>query len=86
MDRHLMAFSNIGALLVRMKQGDDSRDKEGSLDVIFAQKIANARHAGTRTILPRAQTARRFMAPTQHLRLVIGIEREGNRRTRAARP
>ena len=85
-DADLVAFGHDAALLVGIQERGHGRHVEARRHAVPLQDVEDARHAPAVAVLALRQLADRAAAIAQLVGLVIGVERERDRATRAALP
>ena len=77
-DADLVPFGHHAALLVGVDEGRDGGHVEGGLDAVLLEDLEDARHAHAVAVLSPAKPPDRLAAVPQLVRLMIGVEREGD--------
>src|ERR1700756_4139226 len=86
MDADLVPFGDDATLLVAVEQRDDAGHIEGRGHPMPGEQFQNARDADAIAILSPRHAPDRFAAVAQLVGLVIGIERQRERASRAVLP
>src|SRR3984885_12094624 len=86
MDPDLVPLCDDAPLLARIEQRTHRRHIEGRRHRVFRKQFQDARDADTIAILPPRHAPDRLAAVAQLIGLMIGIERQRKRASRAALP